>query len=196
MPEATPTQCHATFGDLECLEPRQVLKWCRYHWRQQNAGKAFTAHRTRRPRGSAALRDDQGRKQCARCSEWRPVDDYRPALKSGDGLQSWCSPCSSDYMTLKRYRFDRARVLQIVADQGGCAMCHTAEPRAMGFRNGWHVDHDHKCCPGDESCGLCIRGVLCADCNKLIGLAGDSPERLRQAIAYLRDCEAQHLKDG
>lgn len=28
-----------------------------------------------------------------------------------------------------------------------------------------HVDHDHRCCPGTMTCGLCIRGAVHASCN-------------------------------
>jgi hypothetical protein len=31
------------------------------------------------------------------------------------------------------------------------------------------IDHDHTCCPGERSCGKCIRGVLCMQCNTNIG---------------------------
>src|SRR5579864_5081802 len=31
------------------------------------------------------------------------------------------------------------------------------------------VDHDHTCCPGDKSCGQCIRGLICQHCNKGLG---------------------------
>lgn len=42
-----------------------------------------------------------------------------------------------------------------------------------------HVDHDHKCCPPKldkngyrtavNSCGLCVRGIVCDKCNQAIG---------------------------
>ncbi len=67
--------------------------------------------------------------------------------------------------------------------QGGlCALC----PRPIelsGYHT--HVDHDHNCCPGRESCGKCVRGMLCRICNTALGQLGDSPERLRAAANYL-----------
>jgi len=48
------------------------------------------------------------------------------------------------------------------------------------------VDHDHECCPGDSpSCGLCVRGLLCGQCNMAIGLLGESIPRIRGALEYL-----------
>lgn len=41
------------------------------------------------------------------------------------------------------------------------------------------VDHDHRCCPEGRSCTTCRRGVACHRCNKVIGMAVDSPDLLR-----------------
>lgn len=49
-----------------------------------------------------------------------------------------------------------------------------------------HVDHDHACCQGIKSCGMCIRGLLCARCNRILGAAGDSEEVFRNALIYLQ----------
>jgi len=47
------------------------------------------------------------------------------------------------------------------------------------------VDHNHACCPGRKSCGECVRGLLCSNCNKALGLVRDSVETLRNMIEYV-----------
>ena len=47
------------------------------------------------------------------------------------------------------------------------------------------IDHDHSCCTGVWSCGKCVRGVLCSNCNTAIGLLKDSKELLNEAKKYL-----------
>lgn len=47
------------------------------------------------------------------------------------------------------------------------------------------IDHDHTCCLGVDTCGKCIRGVLCRQCNAAIGKLGDSKESLLEVVAYL-----------
>lgn len=49
------------------------------------------------------------------------------------------------------------------------------------------IDHDHSCCPGRFSCGECVRGVLCAPCNRAIGYAKDDPKILLKLAEYLEN---------
>jgi recombination endonuclease VII len=54
------------------------------------------------------------------------------------------------------------------------------------------IDHDHACCPSTrKACGDCVRGLLCHDCNKALGLVKDDIARLRALIAYLERWEAK-----
>lgn len=66
------------------------------------------------------------------------------------------------------------------AQGGTCAVC----PATPG-RKSLAVDHDHNCCPGQKTCGKCIRGLLCQNCNTALGLLGDEKERIMNLIKYL-----------
>ena len=63
-----------------------------------------------------------------------------------------------------------------------CAICGRSE--VIDGRS-LVVDHDHRCCAGQKSCGECIRALLCSSCNRALGFFGDSPELLRKAAEYL-----------
>lgn len=65
--------------------------------------------------------------------------------------------------------------------EGVCAICQNESNSGRNL----DVDHDHECCPGRKSCGKCIRGLLCYNCNHAIGLLKDSKKYLNRAIEYL-----------
>jgi len=79
----------------------------------------------------------------------------------------------------------------MLASQGGrCAICRTEGPgrSSSKHRNEYGrfaVDHDHTCCPGFKSCGSCVRGLLCMQCNTGLGALRDDPKILHAALAYL-----------
>ena len=52
------------------------------------------------------------------------------------------------------------------------------------------IDHDHALAaihghPSEYGCPQCVRGLLDAKCNALLGFAKDSPETLRRAATYV-----------
>lgn len=47
------------------------------------------------------------------------------------------------------------------------------------------IDHDHGCCPGSQSCGQCVRGILCRRCNVGIGMLRDDEAIVAAALEYL-----------
>lgn len=82
---------------------------------------------------------------------------------------------------LRRFSITQERYDQMLEDQDNrCAICQRTETSKA-----WSIDHDHACCPEQSSCGECVRGLLCSNCNSAIGLFGDNIASLQSAIAYL-----------
>jgi hypothetical protein len=149
-------------------------------------------------------------KQCRRCKQNKLENSFRKA--SWGGLQSWCKECESEYQRAiyasdpKKQRLRRANyvskyrdrynasrrenryeiyisecsrkykapkeVIRHVLEKGKCDIC--------GSANRLSIDHCHKI---DQ-----VRGLLCDDCNNLLGRAKDSIQTLKNAIKYLRKC--------
>ena len=57
----------------------------------------------------------------------------------------------------------------LAAQGGGCAIC--------GSNRRLHTDHSHST--------KVVRGILCENCNRGLGMFQDSSDRLRLAMAYL-----------
>ena len=55
-----------------------------------------------------------------------------------------------------------------------CAICETDKPQIF---DKWQIDHCHKTNN--------VRGLLCENCNKLLGYAKDNQTILKNAIMYL-----------
>lgn len=89
-------------------------------------------------------------------------------------------------MQIRRYGIEWERYEQMLADQGGvCAICKQPPSGVGKTGQRLHVDHDHSCCPGTASCGECVRGLLCNNCNRGIGYLQDDPTILTAALRYV-----------
>ena len=101
-------------------------------------------------------------------------------------------PDMAEWTTSERKRWEKHRVTPyrwsatLRAQNNTCAICGTGEPGMKG----WHTDHDHTCCPGTTSCGLCFRGILCGRCNTGLGFFRDNIHYLRMAEQYLERADA------
>lgn len=69
----------------------------------------------------------------------------------------------------------------LISQNYACAICK----QECKSNRGLAVDHDHNCCPGNKSCGKCIRGLLCINCNRGLGMFQDDSSLLKMAIEYL-----------
>lgn len=128
-----------------------------------------------------------GVKDCNGCGETKPLCDFTPdAGANQTGRKGKCKACCATYAKAagRRHRYG-VNFDELLAAQGGkCAICGEQDP-SRDKTDGWAVDHDHTCCEVGRSCGKCIRGILCHNCNIGIGNLGDSAERVLAAGQYL-----------
>ena len=120
-------------------------------------------------------------KYCCQCATNKSTDEFHGDSSKKDGLTSWCIACRKSKQLSNRYGLDRDSYNALVDAQGGrCAICGTVPESGPLF-----VDHNHTCCPGQNTCGNCVRGLLCKHCNLVLGIVKDSATRLRSAADYL-----------
>lgn len=104
-----------------------------------------------------------------------------PALFSSKSR--WCRVCAREAVRDGRYRklgTSREEYLTILAGQyGACAICGKHESPVVDGHRGLHLDHDHR--TGKR------RGILCSNCNQVLGRVKDSIAHLERMIAYLRE---------
>ncbi len=166
----------------ECDRRPKAQRVCGGHYQQLKRGHALTPLRIHT---TSTLRDDSGRKRCSKCGEWKTVEHFYPTVGKGntDGLTSYCSRCDRNARLVRSYGITVEQFDALLGEQGGgCAICQRP-PRTVNL----HVDHDHACCPTrKKSCGKCVRGLLCEDCNRAIGMLNDDPDILMRAVGYLR----------
>lgn len=167
-------------GYGRCGRAASARGLCRSHYAQQLAGRELTT--IRRIRGPLTLRDRDGRKQCSACDGWKPEDEFGKNSTTSDGLQGRCDACTRAAYLERTYSLTADAYAGLLDRQGGvCAICKQSDPAGRALA----VDHDHTCCPGETSCGACVRGLACWNCNVGIGHLGDNPQVLRAAADYL-----------
>lgn len=155
-----------------------------------------------------ALRTSGATKRCKKCSKTKSITNFGHHPQTRDRRRPECNTCHADRMRAYRKRrleedpevFRRQRQATIrkylygitqeqydamlEAQGGGCAICGSPESGIAG-RTTLLVDHDRSCCPGDRTCGKCVRGILCNPCNVGLGRFKDSPSLLERAAAYV-----------
>lgn len=116
-------------------------------------------------------------KTCRECKQ--NLDESAFRLYDKTWRSSICNPCRSRQRyenKLKHvYKINMEHKRRLVEQQQGmCAICSQPTPTLC-------VDHDH-------STGV-VRGLLCHNCNKGLGLFGDNVRYLTKAIEYLKSVD-------
>lgn len=181
-----------------CSNQAVSLSLCRGHYSQHYKGKELRPLRNalspkRLKSGAAHVVYDDGTKYCSRCVERLPISKFHRNSKTKSGLDVACKGCRTRYWVpakaadaamRRKYKMSLSEYEEILESQGGaCAICGTAGDSGKRLA----VDHDHTCCPGyEETCGKCVRGLLCFRCNSTLGRMDDDPSLLEAAARYIR----------
>jgi hypothetical protein len=126
-------------------------------------------------------------KTCSKCKKSKSIENFYADKRFDDKHYPSCKLCVGDkqrnsYLK-KNYGLDTngyEKLLNI--QQGGCAICgkksDTYLPQCKKNKK-LAVDHDHE--TGK------IRGILCENCNRGIGLLSHSIELLKNAMDYINN---------
>lgn len=150
-------------------------------------------------------RHDCGMKKCSRCHKLKKEDEFyayteNDPHKTGN-RHAACKRCEHDARAAHRLanpqlasaNARRCKIKRLfgitpeqcdtlLAHQGGvCAICKRASPDGRRL----HIDHDHA--------AKTVRGLLCHDCNRGIGMFRDDARLLQVAAEYITNPPARLL---
>ena len=118
---------------------------------------------------------------CNKCKGEKDIEAF-PLYKNRQGGHSHrgtCRECfnenTRDWQLRDRYGLTRSEYEKLI--ESGCEVCER--------KDNLNIDHDHTCCPGQTTCGLCIRGVLCHEHNRMEGYIKGELEVLDKMEKYL-----------
>ena len=131
--------------------------------------------------------NENGEIHCRNCGEYFKEDEMKQSKTGKYKGLSYCLTCApllGHIRNIQKYGLTIERYHQMLEDQDySCKICGLKEST---YRKRLSIDHDHSCCPGEGSCGKCIRGLLCHHCNTTLGNVKDNVETLQAMIEYLK----------
>jgi hypothetical protein len=114
---------------------------------------------------------------------WQGYDSERRGARAEKWRSWWASLSEAEKAQESiRYRAAKYSLSKEVITQLLAKGCQFPVENHIGVL---HIDHDHSCCPGRKSCGRCVRGVLCARHNLLVGQFENIAPHLPWVVSYL-----------
>ena len=118
---------------------------------------------------------------CRSCHEVKILSEFHNDVKQKKGVSIHCKDCTRLKDKMRMFNLVKEDITKIIQNQNGeCPICGDQLGKSFA------VDHDHSCCPGEKSCGKCVRGFLHRNCNSGIGLLRDDADICERAASYLR----------
>lgn len=115
-------------------------------------------------------------KQCRSCGVGKPLSEFHTRGDTGK-KQNSCKSCYYDKQVFRKYGITLEDYDRMYQEQNGvCKICSLPQISPRNTR--LCIDHDHR--------NGKVRGLLCSDCNRGIGLLKDDPRILDKASEYLR----------
>ena len=97
---------------------------------------------------------------------------YRSGENLAQKIDDWATwSCGRCHSKMKKYKLS-PEILKEYLAVINCPLCECILTDDLS-PTGRTIDHDHNCCPYTTSCGKCVRGVICSNCNKAEGLVPD-----------------------
>jgi hypothetical protein len=140
-------------------------------------------------------------KICSKCNEKKELMLFAKGKRYKDGRRNVCKKCHTAYVTAYynnnpekkaaknkmnsvyqnnwiRHRISEERYNQLLNLHNG--KCHSCKDKMAVS-----IDHDHNCCNQARSCGQCVRGVLCNQCNSALGLLQENKKKIQGLLDYI-----------
>lgn len=125
---------------------------------ERNSACKAKWERDNRDHVNALHRDGYRRNRDKRLADNKARNDANPERRRRTVMKS-------------RYKTTDAKIDALIERDGGkCAVCGDER---------WHLDHCHET---NE-----LRGLLCGNCNRALGMLRESPERITRLAEYARD---------
>lgn len=131
-------------------------------------------------------------KICKQCKQEKPETEFYKAARNVGGREHQCKACRWETKKASPEALDRGRRkhqlkqygltqadydTMVLTQENKCGICGTSdETRRLS------VDHCHLT-------GR-VRGLLCNNCNRSLGMLGDTVESIQKVLSYLLDEES------
>lgn len=139
-------------------------------------------------------------KICSKCRKQKWNTEFHINKSKKSGLASKCKECENKHLQKQRQEYYRNKPnyhrinnlrrsfgitleeykLMSKSQNGVCKICKQPETAKLNGKVK-HLAIDHNPETGK------IRGLLCGNCNQMLGKVKDDPEILKQAIKYLEE---------